>query len=430
MLRVLKPALAFFLLASLPLFAETSQNEIATSWLIDPVAQNWTCSPDPNLPPVPNCYAVNPKQYAFVGVEAVPVQKLVNGVLTSRMYFYTESWGPIAGASSECAGDNISLFETPYTHAGVRGSGVIYRGTVRPCNDGHHWAVHSAFKDDSLNGIFITAGRAPDGSTFKELMVGKSFKHSSEDDGIVFTWSQLVTTALPGLDILNTEVRPHPTQPKVWWGFFTFDNHNDASFFAMVPMKIDWNNNTFQYKTGPSTWTSIPIGGAITVLPYSELPSGADSLTYVRGRWELWVDGTTATQLPPRSGVVPCGFPANPQPTSLYTANMLDASRVNQGGSSASYYVVTPDFVITGPRPLTSKGPNGVSDYGTPASDDVRPNPADYGMAFVNAHRVDVPASSWGLYTGSQDNTICTYNIVDWHPWSGSGIRFTRLEDR
>jgi len=425
-----KSIVLLLVLATVPVFAETSQNEWSTAWLINPVTQNWTCSPFSVLPPVPNCYANHPKQYAFVGVEAVPVRKIVNSVMTDRIYFYTESWGAIAGASSECAGDNISLFETPYTLAGVRGNGVIYRGTVRPC-DGQHWAIGSGFKDDSLNGIFITAGRAPDGATFKQLMVGKSFKDAKEDDGVLFDWSTLVTTARADLSIFNTEVRPHPTQAKVWWGFMSFDNHNDATYHAMVPIKIDWNNNTFQYKTSATVWTSIPVGSAITTLPYTQLPSSAGSFANVRGRWELWVDGDPTTQLPPRSGIEPCGFPANPQATAIYSANMLDASRVAQGGSSSAYYVVDVDFTtITGPRPLTSNGANGFIDYGLPGSDDVRPNVADYAMAFVMPNRVDVLPDIKALFTGSQDSTICSYNIVDWHPWSGSGIRFTRLQDR
>lgn len=431
MCKALKAVLLLLLLGSLPMYAENSQNEWSTAWLINPVTQNWTCSPHPGLPAVPNCYAPTPRHYAFVGVEAVPVKKLIGGVLTDRMYFYTESWGALGGASSECGGDNITLFETPYTLQGMRGNGVVYRGTVRPCNDGHHWSVGAAFKDNSLNGIFITAGRAPDGATFKQLMVGKSFKDTTEDDGIIFEWSTLVTTARNDLSIFTAEVRPHPTQSKVWWGFLGFDNVNDATYHAMVPMKIDWNTNTFQYKTGAATWTSIPIGGAITVLPYTQLPSLPNSFVNVRGRWELWVEGTTATQLPSRSGVVPCNFPVDPQPTKLYNANMLDPSRVAQGGSSSAYRVIGVDFTSIGAaQPLTSNGANGLVDWGMMGTDDIRPNPADSAMAFIMAHRVDVPPDVKALFTGSQDNTICSYNLVDWHPWSGSGIRFTRLQDR
>jgi hypothetical protein len=91
-------------------------------------------------------------------------------------------------------------------------------------------------------------------------------------------------------------------------------------------------------------------------------------------------------------------------------------------------------FATTGPYPLHSYGPNGVQDYGTPTSDDIRPNPSDYSMAFGIPSRADLPDGTWALYTGSLDAVICNYQMLVSNSstmyndaWSGSGILFTRV---
>lgn len=434
------------LLVALPAIGQSNYNEIASIWLLNPVTSNWTCQVDPQLPPVKSgtgpgaCYATQPSQYGFAYVRSVPVVKSVNGALVNKMYFYTEMFGESAGPGSECFGDSIVLFETPYTHDGVRGSGVIYRGTVRPC-DQQFYAVGSAFKDPSSDIIYVTAGLDTEteaaANVHHKIVYASSKPSGGADDGIHFSnWSTLIavdTTSLPNLNITELQVAIHPQRANNWFGFMSFFP-STASFFGTTPVLIDWNTNTFQYLTGPTTWTSVPIGGLISQMPYPTIPTRANNLTYVasHARWELWVEGLPSGEGVKRSGVPPCGFPANPQPTATYNRNMSSDGGLDNG-SAISFYVVTPVvstfFSPTGPFALLSDGPNGVQDYGSPGSDDIRPNPADYSVAFDFPNRTDLPDGTWGLYTGSLDATICNNVLGPSDPWSGSGILFTRLEN-
>jgi hypothetical protein len=429
-----------------------SYNEIASTWFLNPVTSNWTCSIAPGLPPVKSgtgagaCMAASPIDYGFAGVKMVPVTKLINGSLVNRTYFYTQIWGEVAGPGSECGGDTIGLFETGTDHDSLRGSGLIYRGTVRPC-DGQYYGISSAFKDPNTGYIDVVSGVTNvnvQNDFGKRIVYGASVPNGSGDNGETFpsTWPLLVrvdNNSLPTISVTDMIVAPHPHMANVWFGFMSFFPYSPY-YFATTPVMINWNNSTFSYLTAPNTWTTIPVGGSISVMPYSQIFTRATNLVYVPGnaRWELWVDGMPGNEIPPRSGVPPCGFPAKPSPTADYNWNLGNSQGQLATGASASFYIVnsvaSSYFATTGPYPLHSYGPNGVQDYGTPTSDDIRPNPSDYSMAFGIPSRADLPDGTWALYTGSLDAVICNYQMLVSNSstmyndaWSGSGILFTRV---
>lgn len=418
-------------LSTVRVFAQTAYNEYAGTWLLNPITSNWTCSVFPNLPALVNgCTTTNPGEYGYAYVKPLPVTKFINGASVNKMYFYTEVFGGTHGAGSECVGDNIGLFETPYNHDGVRGSGVIYRGTVRPC-DGQYYGLNSAFKDNTLGAIYLTAGVVnvnDPNDNFKRIVFGSSPHNSNEDNGIYFSWSLLVRTNLSNLLLTDVRLAPNPAQAYTWWGFMSFIDKNSPYYFITSPVIVNVLEQIFQYKTGPNTWVSIPIGGTISQTPYYQILRRSMDFSFVRGRWELWVDGTTAQELPPRGGVPPCGFPAHPAPTTTYNNNLTNDASLKTGGAT-SFYIVSSDFSTTGPWPLYSYGPNNVQDYGTPTSDDIRANPSDYGDDFDFPSRIDLPDGTWGFYTGSSNATVCNYSLASWNFWSGSGIFMTRLVD-
>jgi hypothetical protein len=263
---------------------------------------------------------------------------------------------------------------------------------------------------------------------FKRIVLGSSPRNSNEDNGIYFNWSLLVKTNLSNLLLTDVRLAPNPAQSYTWWGFMSFIDKNSPYYFITSPVIVNVLEQLFQYKTGPSTWVSIPIGETISQAPYYQILRRSMDFSYVRGRWELWVDGTTTQELPPRSGVPPCGFPTKPAPTATYTNNLNSDTDLKSGGAT-SFYIVNSDFSTTGPWPLYSYGPNNVQDYGTPGSDDIRANPSDYTADFDFPSRIDLPDVTWGFYTGSLNATICNYSLASWNLWSGSGISMTRLVD-
>lgn len=395
------------LLWSVSLFAE-SYNENNLRWIINPTNPTWSC-PMGTLLPGESCYPVAPNRFNYVGALPLYVQKLVNGVLTPKLYLYVEEWGSGSGPGSGCAGDSYMLFELPWSYSGLRGdAGVTYRGTINRC-DGFHHAISSVFKDQFLGSkIFILGTRAPNGSTFPEIELGQSEPGGGQDNGVTFSWSSLLTTTNPNLSLTGAQVLPDPARPGIWWGLLSYDVPDDQYFLPSTWIEVNWNTNQIRVLTSATGWTSVPIGGVLNTPPYPVLPYGG-RLIQTRGRYEIW-----STILAERSGVTPCAGGAL---TSIYLGNTSTAVYGNGNyargfaGSDVVYAVATPSFTLGPVNHLTSS---------------VRPIPSDTGD-FGYPARIDFGGYTNALYTGTLDATICTHDLVDWNPWSGSGIVFTNL---
>lgn len=386
--------------------------ETQIGWFLDPVAQNWTCAVAPGKASPATCRNYAPAYNAFISAEPVKVTKAGVG---SLYYFYVGTWGQISGPTSECVGDGIGIFETPYSASGAKGTAsVIYRGSARPC-DGSYWYISSAFYDPYRQSVNVTGERWLPGSgdPFKHLYVLTSPDSAGYQDGLNFTQTRIVSSGLSNLNLHGLRVKPSPTQNNVWWGFMVYDNTQDPWWLASTKVEINWNTNTVRYLTGASTWTTIAIGGTITVAPYATFSTAVTSFGKSAGRWEAVVEGDGVSQIVPRSGVTPCGSPT----PALYTQNVSGlfdpahptSPRWNRG-SAARIYVVDTSFNVGGIVMYQST---------------VRPLPADYGWELGNLTRADT-AAGWSAYSGSQSGTICSYDLVDYpFYWSGSGIRWT-----
>lgn len=377
-------------------------------WIVNPADPTWTCAPG-SLLTGEVCHPTFPRHAAYSLAKPLYVEKLVNGVPSPRLYLYVQEWGASVGApGSGCSGDSILLFELPWSFAGVRGgAGVTYLGTVNPCESPpYHWAITSVFKDASMNGdTFLIASRAPDGSTFNDLRLGRSVRSGGQDDGRTFSWTSFLSTTNPSLGLFGVSLQPHPTRPQVWWGFLNFN-------YSSTWIEVDWNVNQIRVQLTPTSWATVPVGGTLNTIPNPISPFGAD-LYSSRGRFEAW-----ATIGLSRSGRTVC---SGGGATAIYNENVNPSDPDQNGGGNRArggrgtelvYRVATPDWTLSDFYQVDST---------------VRPVPGDYGLDMEIPGRIDFGVSTNGLYTASENATICSYDLTDWIPWSGSGILFTNL---
>ena len=284
-------------------------------------------------------------------------------------------------------GDGIGIFEAPYTAAGALGQvNLIYRGSARPC-DGAYWYISSAFYDASLKEVYVTGERTDfnTNTVFKELWLLRSPDIGTTQDGLNFTQSLVVRSGLANLNLHGLYVKPHPTTPKLWWGYLFYDNTSDEVWHATAQVYVDWNNNTVRYRTSATGWTTVPIGGTMAVMPYRALTRPVVSFSNVGGRWEAWASGNDQTELPARNGVPPCA-----PPLTLYNQNVSgpfaqDGSTRSPGGNDLRYYTADADLSLLNSRAIYSQ---------------LRPVPSDYQFELVNAKRIDTLAGHV-LYSGS-----------------------------
>jgi hypothetical protein len=404
----LRSVIALGLLWASSAFAE-SYNESGQRWIINPTNPTWTC-PAGTLLPGETCFPSAPKMYSYVYGLPLYVEKLVNGVLTPKLYLYTQEWGSSSGPGSGCPKDSFMVFELPWSYAGLRGdAGVTYRGVVHPCDNGEH-VINTVFKDPSLNStIFAIDARGPDGNTHKELWLGQSPRVGGADNGLTFSWSLFISTTKPDLQIVGLNMLPDPSRPGVWWGLLTFNSPTAPYYLPASWIEVNWNTNQIRVKTSATGWTSLPIGGVLNTPPYPDFPQSG-RLVSTRGRYEVWTDRGA-----PRSGNSPC---MGGIPTPIYQGNVNPASpdfgnsARASGGNRIGYSVVTPSYTSGPWNDLTSS---------------VRPVPSDYVFDFDGSGRIDFGCCTNALYTGTQNATICTHDLIDWNPWSGSGITFTNV---
>lgn len=412
-LNVIRIALLLWSCAAI-VRAENSQLEFGGNWLLDPVAQNWSCQVAPGKAAPAQCRNYPPAYNAFISAEPVVVKKS-SGV--QKYYFYVGTWGQLAGPTNECVGDGIGIFEAPYTAAGALGQvNLIYRGSARPC-DGAYWYISSAFYDASLKEVYVTGERTDfnTNTIFKELWLLRSPDIGTTQDGLNFTQSLVLRSGLADLNLHGLHVKPHPTTPKLWWGYLFYDNTSDEVWHATAQVYVDWNNNTVRYRTSATGWTTVPIGGTMAVMPYRALTRPVVSFSNVGGRWEAWASGNDQTELPARNGVPPCA-----PPLTLYNQNVSgpfaqDGSTRSPSGNDLRYYTADADLSLLNSRAIYSQ---------------LRPVPSDYQFELVNAKRIDTLAGHV-LYSGSLRRTICTYDLLD-YPffWSGSGIWAGQVRDQ
>jgi hypothetical protein len=417
---------ALLLFTGHALQAETTLQEFAGVWFINPLTQNWTCSIALGRPPGPaDCREVAVSSLAFVAAEPIAATVLENGQLVNKYVVYAGEWGGVQGPGSECPGDSVMLFLSPYTADGAKGVGLVYRGVVQPsCGtlpSGSNWALHSVFRDNARGGIQVTAGRTDlycqAVGCFEELWLGSGTRSGGADVPHDLRWSLLVRSGLANVDLINLHLTK--VAANDWRGLMTYHNLNPAPWQEATPVKINWSANTFSYKTGPSTWTSISIGGSITAMPWSMFQSEIHSFDFVSNRYEVWLEGTPTAQFPARSGNRPNTCPDDP-----YLTNMSNMDTDQNGqleprwtlGQAQSYAVLDVDFNLI--KPLATM------------QSTVHPVPADFSFSLGNIARVDNPHLGRAVYYASQDYGICQHKYLnDWGHWSGSGIRVGRLQD-
>lgn len=393
------------------LYGETGQNESESGWFLHPQLQNWSCNVFAGKTPIGSGSGGGQCKANFISnlgyVYAQPV-KVWNGS-ADKYYFYVQEWGAVEGPGSECWGDSILIFETPYTANGAKASGVnpIYRGTANPpeqcsatSNERSHWSFGSAFYDSFLGRVYLVGQRVRWDGGFNEIWLGESIPAANGSYGKSFTWSKLLQTNISGHSIYTLHVVPD-TNAMIWRGFL--DNSHQGGWGA-TPVIINRAQNTIQYKNINGTWTTIPVGGTMTDLTYIQQPGFTASFVKVNNRYELWYETKPlpGSQRP----MVPC-------PDSPYLTNINTAGRGTNGNQL--YYVVVDANLnpILGPLPQSSS---------------THPIPSNELWSTLGPHAANIVGLSGStMYYGSNDWSICNVTLNDWNAWSGSGIKWGRL---
>jgi hypothetical protein len=401
-------------LMALPLEAESVSRESAGKWFLNPQTQNWTCATEPGLLTIGTgqgagkCYAGYTNNLAFV--HAIPtVRTRATG---TKYFFYVQVWAAAEGPGSECAGsDTILLFESPYSSAGAMGDvNPIYRGTVVPigdCGGGFSWSFQSVFRDPGFGATYILAQRVDitAGQGFDEIWMGKSLPNGQGyDEGIYFSWEKLLKTTLSGHSVYGAYLIPD-AGGYVWRGYLS---NSHAGGWGATPLVVDWLNNNIKYKTGPTTWATIPIGGSMTTtLPYIQHHGFVSDYSLVRGRRELHLTNPVT-----KSGNRPLAV-CNDTPYVNNNNGSILAGRWDNG-QQPYYLVVDSNFnVVQSERNLVSS---------------LFPLPSDTGFSYGSLKRVETLAGQ-SIYYGSQNWSICNVVLNTWNHWSGSGIRFGSVVD-
>jgi hypothetical protein len=401
-------------------YGEIGQNESESGWFLNPQTQNWSCNVFLGKTPIASgfgggaCKANDVANLAYVAAQPV---KVWNGS-AYRYYFYVQEFSSLEGPGSECWGDSILIFETPYTANGAKASGVtpVYRGTANPpehcsgsSSERSHWAFGSAFYDPNVNRVFLIAQRTKwDGPAFKDLWIGESAPEADGSYGKRFTWTKMLQTTMNDHAMFRAFFVPDTGQ-WIWRGFMA---NQLGLAVGGTPIIINRAQGTLQYKTGPSTWVTLAFPGTIdnnSPPPYIQHASFMSSFVKVNNRFELWWDDKqpSGSQRP----MVPC-------PDTPYLTNASSAGRNgdSQGpkGSNLSYIVLDANLTpISGPFPLSS---------------DTHPLPANELWSVIEPHSANiVNLAGSTLYYGSNDWSICNVPLNTWNAWSGSGIKWGRL---
>jgi hypothetical protein len=410
-MRRIAQVLFTMLFAVSPLVAEVAQNEFSSGWLLNPQTQNWSCSVFDGKTPIGSgtgtgfCKANLVANLGYVYAQPL---KVWNGS-ANKYYFYVEEWGAIEGPGSECWGDSILIFEAGYNDSGATGvTNPIYRGTANPSSqcsgsssERSHWLFTSAVYD--AGSVYLLGQRNKwNGTAFKDIWLGTSAPAVNGSYGKHFNWSKILQTTIAGHDLIGLYAVPDATG-RIWRG--VLENTHGGGWGA-TPVIINWNNNTIQYKTGPSTWATVAVGGSISgALPYLQQHGFVASFTKVNNRYELWYDTLPApggSQLP----MVGCN-------TTLYNYNGSVLGR-DDNGNQHKYVVMDTNLnAILGPLNHTSS---------------THPIPSSEVWSIHDPHSANVLGYAGStMYYGSNDWSICNVQLNDWNPWSGMGIRWGRL---
>jgi hypothetical protein len=382
-----------------------SYHESSKWWFINTVAPNWTCA-DASLP----CYASGPNAYSFNGLYIVRR----NGFI----YAYVQGGGNPGPCSTMLGGDNFCVFRAPDTAPGWTGNQDLTVVNHRPRDDdGWFWQVRSAFYDASMgNNVYVVASRTISGST--SAIDVMDAKLGTSMDGVHFNWSTLMTSNRSelGVRLEDYSLVPHPTQPKVWIGTIGWFDTNNQPF--ITPWKVDWTTSKISIPDSAGTWRTLDVGGTLHFVPQVVALGRGTNVQVVNvggvSRVEVWA--TAAKSYSRGSGIQnnPCapGYP-NGVATSRYTMNRVNPQQVGSTGL---------EFLALDPNTLTFTRP------WTPVTSAVRALPSDYGLALAwMAFRFDTGLREY-VYTGSKDNVICDYGLVNWNPWAGDGILVTKAD--
>jgi hypothetical protein len=397
-----------------PLLGESGQNEVSGRWFLNPETQNWSCSVVAGKQPVINvgtgvghCKAGFRENLGYV--RAIPLRQSTAG--GDKYYFYVEEWGGVEGPGSECWGDSILIFELPYTADGASGViNPIYRGAAQPASscpetvaDGpdsgtdpdpnlerSHWTFHSVFKEPGLSTTYLLGQRVRFDGRFNEVWLGQA------SEGLNFIWSRLLHTQRSDLSIYG--IYAIPSGGSVWRGYLSFSHPGG---WGVTPVIVNRSTQQISYWTGDQVWTTVPLGGEITVLPYVQHHGFVTNYTFVRGRYELWFVNPVA-----KSGNRPLAV----CPDDPYLTN-----NARWGNGQQPYYlVVDSNFNVVQPaKNLTSA---------------IHPIPSDNGFSVGEVTRTDTLAGPY-IYYGSQDWGVCNIKYLWPGEWSGSGIRVGRVAD-
>ncbi len=404
-------------LAAPDLLAESATREFAGKWFLNPSTQNWTCATEPGLPTVgPGSGTGQCKSNFTSNLGFIRAYPTVRARASGTKYFvYVQEWGGAAGPGSECWGDSIMLFETPHSVAGAKADvAPIYRGVVTPpgeCSEASpersHWAFASVFHDNGFGATYLLGQRVrwDAAAPFTEIWVGESSPNmQGYDEGIHFTWSKLFGTTIPDHNVYGAYLIPDDGG-LVWRGFL--ENSHPGGWGA-TPIIVDWLDLTIQYKTSATGWATIPVYGNMTGgLPYLQYHGFVSGYSFVRGRYELHFGGPA-----PKSGNRPLPTcPDNP-----YVNNNTGVTLPGRwdNGQQPYYLVVDGNFdLVQSSRNLTST---------------IYPLPADTGFSHGALSRVETLAGQT-IYYGSQNWSLCNVALNTWNHWSGSGIRFGRVQE-
>lgn len=397
-----------------PAFAESAQNEYASNWFLNVQTQNWTCSVFAGKTAIGGGAGVGqckarPEYLQHLAFAFAQPVKVWDGT-DNRYYFFVEEWGAPEGPGSECNGDSILIFEVPYSANGARAlqTTPIYRGTASPCGATEpHWVFASAFQDPLTGGATLVGQRnvadSVAGGAFRDVWIGES-KPSGGVYGKNFAWKKLFDTSIAGHNIYHLYVVPD-ADGKTWRGFM--ENSYGAGWGA-TPVIVDRVQNTVRYKTSATLWTTISVGGTMTVPPYRQVDGFMSSFAKVNGRYELWLDNGG-----PRSNVKPMTV----CDATKYAYNVGDSpGGLNRAGANAPRYIVMDANLnaLTAALPLMSA---------------THPVPSDEHYSIGGPRATNITGMTGStIYYGSNDWSVCSIYLTNWNHWSGMGIKWGRLE--
>jgi hypothetical protein len=258
---------------------------------------------------------------------------------------------------------------------------------------------------------------------FKEIWFGESFGDMfGYNEGVTFNWYRLFYTTSTAFDVYGIYVEPD-AGGYVWRGYLYFSS---GAGFGFAPIIVDWLNMNIRYWTSNGGFTTIPIYGNMTATPYIQHGGFGAGLHKVQGRYELWIGET-----PPRSGLRPNYFSGLPCPDNPYNNNVntdMDASTPGvqprwTTGSATVYIVFDPNTFA--PIDPDGPGPLGVRRAHTST---LFPLPSDSGNTRGGVNRVETLAGQT-IYYSDQGWALCNVSYLNnWNHWSGSGIRFGRVQ--